>query len=185
MIDRARSNLPNSLQQVLSNLTMPHASPARRCGTRLVVNSIVAVRFALSVLGCSSRTTPAASRATNQDAQTQKVPVEGGGSYTDVSAAGLATMLNNKDFPLINVHVPYAGEIEPTDLFIPFDQIGSHLDKLPRDKGARIVLYCRSGSMSATAARALVKIGYTDIWNLDGGMIGWKEAGHPVVDKNR
>jgi rhodanese-related sulfurtransferase len=115
--------------------------------------------------------------------QTQEVPVEGGGSYTDVSAVGLAAMLENKDFPLINVHIPYEGEIEGTDLSIPFDEIELNLDQLPADKDARLVVYCRSGSMSATAARTLVELGYTDVWNLDGGMIGWKQVGYPLVDK--
>ncbi len=106
--------------------------------------------------------------------------VDGGGSYTDVDAAGLAAMLRRKDFPLVNVHVPYEGEIVPTDLFVPFDRIDRNLDKLPADTHARIVLYCRSGSMSATAARTLVRLGYTDVWNLSGGMIAWERAGYPV-----
>ena len=66
---------------------------------------------------------------TDLASQTQTVPVEGGGSYTDVSADGLALMLENKDFPLINVHVPYEGEIEGMDEFIPFDQIEQNLRK--------------------------------------------------------
>lgn len=117
--------------------------------------------------------------------QTTRIPVEGGGSYLDVGAAGLAAMLKNKDFPLINVHIPYEGEIEPTDAFIPYTEMESNLGKLPSDKGARIVLYCRSGSMSATAARVLVKQGYTNLFNLDGGFIGWQQAGYPVAHKTR
>jgi rhodanese-related sulfurtransferase len=108
------------------------------------------------------------------------VPVDGGGSYTDVSADGLALMLENKEFPLINVHVPYEGEIEGTDDFIPFDQIEQNVDKLPADKDARVVIYCRSGSMSGISARSLVKLGYTDVWNLDGGMIAWEASGRPL-----
>lgn len=115
--------------------------------------------------------------------QTQVVPVEGGGSYTDVSADGLALMLENKDFPLINVHIPFEGEIEGTDAHIPFDQIDQHLDELPADKDARIVLYCRSGSMSATSARTLVNLGYNDVWNLDGGMIAWSASGRPLLSE--
>ena len=113
-------------------------------------------------------------------AQTETVPVANGGSYTDVSADGLAAILEDKDFPLINVHIPYEGEIEGTDEFIPFDEIEQNLNKLPADKDARIVVYCRSGSMSTQAASTLVKRGYTDVWNLDGGMVDWEEAGFEI-----
>jgi rhodanese-related sulfurtransferase len=120
-----------------------------------------------------------------QTLEVRKVAVAGGGSYTDVNAGGLARMLEKKDFPLINVHIPYEGEIARTDLFIPFDQVEAKLAELPADKGAKLVLYCRSGSMSETAARVLVRLGYTNIWNLDGGMIAWKQTGHPLVQKGR
>jgi rhodanese-related sulfurtransferase len=147
---------------------------------------IVSLILALVVLGltaCGAQSTPSLYTASvDLDEQTQQVPVEGGGSYTDVSAVGLAAMLDDKDFPLINVHIPYEGEIEETDLFVPFDEIEQNLDKLPADKDAQIVLYCRSGSMSGTAARELVSLGYTDVWNLDGGMIAWKQAGYPLLD---
>jgi rhodanese-related sulfurtransferase len=114
-------------------------------------------------------------------AETQAVAVPGGGSYTDVSSDGLAAMLQTKDFPLVNVHIPYEGQLAGTDAYIPYDEIGQHLDQLPADKDARIVLYCRSGSMSATAARELVGLGYTDVWNLDGGFIGWRNSGRDVL----
>jgi rhodanese-related sulfurtransferase len=123
--------------------------------------------------------------AGGQTWETRTVAVEGGGSYTDVKAGGLARMLEKKDFPLINVHIPYEGEIEGTDLLVPFNQVEANLAQLPADKHAKVVLYCRRGSMSVTAARALVKLGYTDIWNLDGGMIAWKQAGYPLVQKGR
>ena len=141
---------------------------------------------ALALAACSGQSTPPRSSSeVDLSEQTQQVPVESGGSYTDVSAVGLATLLKTKDFPLVNVHIPYEGEIEGTDLFIPFDEVGQHLDKLSADKDAQIVLYCRSGSMSATAARELVALGYTDVWNLDGGMIAWKQAGYPLLDSNQ
>jgi rhodanese-related sulfurtransferase len=98
-----------------------------------------------------------------------------------VSVAGLAYLLASKDFPLINVHVPYAGEIPGTDTHIPYDQVGQHLDQLPADRGARVVLYCRSGSMSTTSARELVSLGDTDVWTLNGGMNAWHAAGHELI----
>ena len=100
-----------------------------------------------------------------------------GGSYTDVSPAELQGMLANKDFTLVNVHTPFEGKIAKTDLSIPYDQISQNLDKLPSDKNAKIVLYCRSGRMSDIAAKTLISLGYTNIWNLSGGMATWEQAG--------
>lgn len=132
------------------------------------------------LMACSSSdVTPVA--VVNLGEQMQRVPVTSGGSYTDVSVEGLALLLEEKDFPLVNVHIPYEGEIEGTDQFIPFNEIEQNLDQLPADKEARIVLYCRSGSMSAQAAQTLVGLGYTDVWNLDGGMIAWENSGRPLL----
>jgi len=139
----------------------------------------------LALVACRTGLRAGAPKPGTETLQTQEVPVEGGGSYTDVNAAGLATKLEKKDFLLINVHIPYEGEIEPTDLFIPYNEIEQNLDKLPPDRSTKLVLYCRSGGMGAIAARTLVKLGYTDVWNLDGGMIAWEQAGYPLVDKSR
>lgn len=103
-----------------------------------------------------------------------------GGSYRNVSPQELNAMLKNKDFVFINVHIPFAGNIAGTDLSIPYDQIEQHLAELPADKGAKTVLYCRSGHMSGPAAEALVKLGYTNVWSLKGGMAAWEQAGYPI-----
>ncbi len=86
-------------------------------------------------------------------------------------------MLAAKDFTFINVHTPFDGSIAKTDLSIPYDQIEQNLNKLPADKNAKIVLYCRSGRMSNIAAKKLVSLGYTNIWELAGGMAAWQQAG--------
>lgn len=100
-----------------------------------------------------------------------------GGSYRDISPEELNRMLKNKDFLFINVHIPYAGNIAGTDLSIPYDQIESNIGRLPGAKDAKIVIYCRSGHMGAIAAASLVKLGYTNVSNLKGGMLDWQRAG--------
>ena len=106
-----------------------------------------------------------------------------GGAYTEVAPQELQPLLANKNFPLINVHIPYDGEIENTDVFIPYNELDKILHRLPSDKNAMVVLYCRSGRMSRETTEALVTLGYTNVWNLDRGMVGWKEAGFPIVTK--
>ena len=104
-------------------------------------------------------------------------------SFTTLTSAQLATMLKQKDFFFANVHIPYEGEIKNTDAFIPYDKIADNLDKLPADKNAKIVLYCRSGRMSEIAARELSRLGYTQISHLSGGMIDWKKDGYEIIKK--
>ncbi len=123
-----------------------------------------------------------ASTAPDNDVIGKTVSIEGG-SYTDVSADELHTMLTAKDFTFVNVHIPFDGDIPDTDISIPFDQIETHQDLLPADKDAKIVIYCRSGSMSGVSAQTLVDLGYTNVWNLSGGFNAWKSAGFNLASQ--
>ena len=100
-----------------------------------------------------------------------------------VTSSELAAMLEKKDLFFVNVHTPYEGEIRNTDAFIVFDKISANLDKLPQNKTAKIVLYCRSGHMSEIATRELTKLGYTNVSHLSGGMIDWKKNGYEILEK--
>ncbi|MEJ6781967.1 rhodanese-like domain-containing protein [Aminobacter sp. Piv2-1] len=105
------------------------------------------------------------------------------GEVVMISSDELASMLKRKDFAFVNVHIPYEGEIEGTDSFIPFDKMDENLDKLPKDKNAKVVLYCRSGRMSAVAAKRLAELGYTQVSDLTGGMIAWEASGRQLLKK--
>jgi rhodanese-related sulfurtransferase len=128
-------------------------------------------------------TLPASVRAQNPSAALptvgQRVQVTGG-AYTNITVAELQAMLRQKAFPLINTHVPFQGDLPETDLSIPYNEIDKQLDKLPTDKNAPIVLYCRSGNMSTEASTVLARLGYTRVYNLVGGFNAWRAAGLPM-----
>jgi rhodanese-related sulfurtransferase len=106
-----------------------------------------------------------------------------GGAYTNVTASVLKQMLEHKDFFFVNVHIPYQGEIAGTDTFIPFDKVEQQLSWLPAKKDAKIVLYCMSGRMSTIAAETLVRLGYTNLWNLQDGMVAWGKQGYSSIQR--
>jgi rhodanese-related sulfurtransferase len=145
---------------------------------RMSLSGIALVVLALFFAACGSASEPEGG-ATTGNGFTKNAD-----GYADITVEQLAGMMPDKDFTLVNVHVPYQGEIPETDLFIPFDEVAENVDQLP-DKGAPIVLYCRSGSMSTTAAKTLTDLGYTNILEVDGGSNAWKDAGNELLDEGR
>ena len=161
----------------------PAASHSRSRLYLAIVAGIAAllVVFAVGfvVLGGSGSESPASLAS-------GKTIIQGnGGDWTNVTPDRLAQMLTHKDFTLVNVKTPYIGEIQGTDLYIPYDQISARASQLPADKGAKILVYCLTGHSSAVAAQTLLDLGYTTVWNLDGGMQVWQASGRTLVNLNR
>lgn len=152
-----------------------------------MIMAIALLLFVLAVGACGSTTTNTTAPS-NTDSGTKLMVA--GGSYTNVEAKTLKQMLANKsldrdlrNFVFVNVHIPYEGEIDKTDAFVPYDQVEQKINQFPSDKNAMVFVYCRSGPMSAIAAEKLVQLGYTNVWNLDGGMIAWEQQGFPLIHK--
>lgn len=101
--------------------------------------------------------------------------------YQNIAGDQFVKMMDHKDFILINVHIPYAGEIAKTDLLIPFNAISQHKNQLPSDKDAKIVVYCMTGPMGYIAAEKLVNMGYTRVVHFQGGMRAWKKTGKQLI----
>jgi rhodanese-related sulfurtransferase len=73
------------------------------------------------------------------------------------------------------------GYIEGATL-IPVSDLAGRLDEVPKDK--KIVIYCRTGNRSMTAANILISNGYEEVYNVQGGIIAWDSAGLPVIAQN-
>lgn len=53
------------------------------------------------------------------------------------------------------------------------------------DRRSQLYMLCRSGKRSLKAAQLLETAGFESVYNIEGGMIAWEEAGLPVVRRRR
>jgi len=95
--------------------------------------------------------------------------------------AELSDLMTKIDPIIINVHIPYEGDIPGTDTSIPYNQVDDIETYLHKDHCADVVLVCKTGGMSKTAGDELVKRGYLRVRDLDGGMQAWQAAGYPLL----
>lgn len=151
------------------DVTAPHTvarSRRRRCPA-----SAMALVVVLALAGCtggestaSTISTPAASRAELLD------------------PADFAAAIADPGRVTINVHTPDEGQLPGTDSSLPFDQIRQQAAALPPDRTTPLAIYCRTGTMSATAAKTLAALGYTDVVELQGGMLAWQNTGRTIEE---
>lgn len=85
----------------------------------------------------------------------------------------------NQNHFLLDVRRPdefASGHIEgATNINVDF--LADQLSRVPKD--VPVVIYCRSGNRSATAANILAEAGYTQIYDM-GGIIDWQKASYPI-----
>ncbi len=85
---------------------------------------------------------------------------------------------NNHSFFLLDVRQPFEREIVSMGgEHIPEDQLKKHLQRIPRD--VPVVVYCRSGIRSARVTRQLLEQGWSEVYNLAGGILAYIQEIHP------
>lgn len=88
-----------------------------------------------------------------------------------------------KGFVLIDVRSPdehMSGFIPGTDFNIDFREMQGRHQELKARPDQHIVVYCQSGHRSNLAAETLMALGYQHVYNVDGSMNAWTEAGYPI-----
>jgi rhodanese-related sulfurtransferase len=131
--------------------------------------------------GCNSGSGDSAEQQSGGVATTiEREPAPATEAFARLDPSAFADRMNDKDAAVINVHIPYEGELADTDAFLPYHNILG-VDRLPKDKDREILLYCRSGNMSEEAGAALHEQGYTKVAHLEGGMNAWEAAGRQLI----
>lgn len=99
----------------------------------------------------------------------------------DISVEDLKKLRDEgAEFVLVDVREPHEYEICHLDgTLIPLGSLAGRLDEL--DPNAHIVVHCRSGGRSAKAVQAMRAAGFTNAWNVQGGILAWIERVDPSL----
>lgn len=101
--------------------------------------------------------------------------------FKTISAPELNVRTKNKaamdETIIINVCTPaeYAEEHIANSLNIPLDQLPQRLQEVKHYK--HIYVHCRSGKRSLQASKILSENLHADVYNVEGGLLHWKESG--------
>lgn len=96
---------------------------------------------------------------------------------------GLAMLIDVREAWEITQHgtIPGARKITRGELEIKADTELPRRDPALADRAQKIFLTCGAGGKSTLCAKALGDMGFTDVWVIDGGCRGWKEAGFDLA----
>ena len=85
---------------------------------------------------------------------------------------------SQEDFQLIDVREDFEYETSNIDgILIPLATVLGATEKISKEK--LVIVHCRSGKRSAQAIQLLESKGFTNLCNLKGGILAWKEAFAP------
>ncbi len=103
--------------------------------------------------------------------------------YTELTPVQAVPLINNKNTVVVDVSASadfHKGHIVEARNFLPsrFSNPDAEIQKLT---GRSILVACKNGQASPTAAAALVKLGAAQVAVLKGGMMKWVEDNYPVT----
>ena len=142
---------------------------------RLVVLSLAAAILMLgsAASGCSSEETATSDGTGAATAATYET--------VDVQTAYDA-LGSGEDAQIVDVREPFEWAetgVAPGAVLIPLADVESRAPaELAADQPVYVI--CRTGNRSQTASETLVGLGYTQVYNVDGGITAWLDAGLPV-----
>jgi phage shock protein E len=96
-------------------------------------------------------------------------------SYTNISPKdALGVIKGDSKAVLVDVRTPEEFQVIriPGSVLIPDYEIEEKIADAVPDKDTTVIVYCRSGNRSRTAAKKLIDMGYTRVFDL-GGIIDW------------
>jgi rhodanese-related sulfurtransferase len=105
------------------------------------------------------------------------------GTTTDVSVTQAIDIVAQEDMNILDVRTPAefaAGHLEgAVNIDVQSPSFDAAVSQLPKDE--EWFVYCRSGNRSGVATDRMADLGFTRMYDLQGGINDWTAAGQPVV----
>lgn len=102
--------------------------------------------------------------------------------YKQINANEAVQILNKDNVILIDVREPSEiknGVIKGAKK-VPLGQLATQIASFEKNKDQPFLIYCRSGSRSGSACNTLTKHGFSDVYNLAGGIMSWESENLPL-----
>ncbi len=106
-------------------------------------------------------------------------------NFSSLTPAGAIALMNNEDVVLLDVREPAEttiGKITKA-IQIPVSSIAQRIGEMDKYKDKNVIVYCKSGTRSSIACRALNKAGFEKVYSLNGGLTAWQDAHLPISRK--
>ena len=125
-----------------------------------VIRQLFFLAISMILLNCSGNSDDSSKDSPEISVQKLKAEVDAGSQFF---------LLDVRTTPEFN-----QGRLSFADGLIPYDSLPFYLEKLPVNKDTALYVFCRSGRRSGIATSYLQSIGYTNVYNVTGGIIAWQ-----------
>jgi rhodanese-related sulfurtransferase len=104
-------------------------------------------------------------------------------SVREVGAVSATQLINRQNAVMLDLRdgKDFAGGHVPNALHIPLAELAARSGELGKLTSRPLIAYCDRGNRSRSAAAALSKLGFAEVYTLRGGVKAWTDAGLPVV----
>ena len=109
------------------------------------------------------------------------------GERGNVDPQAATAMMNHKEASVFDVRsaADFAAGHIVNAVNIPMNGFKNQMAVMNKYKGKPIIVNCKSGAQSAAACQILRKEGFTEVYNLKGGIMAWQAASLPLSRKKR
>ena len=100
-------------------------------------------------------------------------PSQMGSQYKRITSKEAQSMMSD-DVMILDVRTQeeFDGGHIRNAILLPYDEIGERAESVIKDKNLTVLVYCRTGRRSEIAARELIDMGYTNVFDF-GGIVNW------------